>query len=229
MDYQDFVFPIIIGENENGTLKPIKNYGTGFLIGRQGFALTAKHIFLQIEQEIKKNQQAYALFYGAKGWEGVQITSHEVNEQEDIAIFQVPGVPYDSIFEIHTELVTASMEYSSLGYPHSVAEQVKHIASGLKPTPDLVYSCGYIRRRFTHEMPAVQFQGTHFFEVSEVLAEGYSGSPVYLKQQPKALIGVYLGIAGATNAGYAVRADFFSYWTPKLLHGKNILEETNNI
>lgn len=235
--YIGHVFPLIICSFDGKTFGAEQNFGTGFLIGKNGYALTAKHVFIQIDQAIKSDQKIVGLFVEDSGNRiGFEILAKEFHETEDVAIFKIEMTKkYDSVFKINKGHIPTSFEYASMGYPHSVAEHIKYLYPEFKPTPDLVYTTGYIRRRFTHELPSVQFQGSHFFEISEVVGEGYSGSPVYLKPNPysdsepnsKQTIGIYLGTCDAANAGYAVRADSFADWKPQLLKGKSIIEESN--
>jgi hypothetical protein len=96
--------------------------------------------------------------------------------------------------------------------------------------PDLVYNEGYVRRRYTGELPAIY--GTSFFELSEVAGTGASGAPVCKITAPAwDVIGIYVGEKindRATSVSYAVRVESFRSWVPEIL-GKSVLDESQNV
>lgn len=105
--------------------------------------------------------------------------------------------------------------------------------------PDLVYNEGYIRRRYTGELPVIF--GRSFYELSEVAGSGSSGAPIcklnisplfgFIKPSAWDVIGIYVGEKindRGTSVSYAVREDAFRHWSPEIL-GKSVLEESQNV
>ena len=199
--------------------------GTAFLIGSQGFALTAKHVIACSEAE--RLIAIFALQSG--GWFGYEITAREVHSTEDVALVKLDGTPWKSFFRLSNSVEHASCKYRLWGYPNDTTFELM-VSNQAVVRPDLIYNEGYIRRRFTGELPAIQ--GTSFFELSEVAGTGASGAPVCKITAPVwEVIGIYVGEKindRATSVSYAVREDSFRSWVPGIL-GKTILDESQNV
>lgn len=226
--FRDHVFPICIYDTVQYTL--VNTYGTGFFIGKNGLGLTVAHIFNQIDQEIQVNQKAAIMMVAEDlQWQVFDIIQINRHETEDVAIFKTVNTNqiYDSFFKLDTEFRQATTEYNAWGYPHAITKQTTYLADG-NPLPDLTYTAGYIRRRVSRELPSVQFTGSKFFELSEMVSEGYSGSPVHLKGKPENTLGIYAGICDEARAGYAVRSESFLDWKPEILNGKTVLQESTS-
>ena len=202
--------------------------GTGFLIGKNGFAVTAAHV---VDQMLEAPNGYAAGFKNPQGqWVPVKILAHECHSSEDVAVLQLDEVPVPSWLSIISDSENQSCTYDAWGYPISVAEiDKKYEAHGME-NPELVYTHGYIRRRVSRSFPFGIYRGSAFYELSEVAGAGCSGGPMVLRKsvgQPKwKVIGIYVGeVTAGFFAGYATRADAFFNWSPKLI-GKSIKGES---
>jgi hypothetical protein len=170
-EIRDYVFPIASVEMRGDNIALKRVLGTAFLIGTQGFALTAKHVIAGSEPE--RLIAIFALQSG--GWFSYEITAREAHSTEDVALVKLDGTPWKSFFRLSNSVEHASCKYQLWGYPDDATFEL--VASNQAVVrPDLVYNEGYVRRRFTGELPAIQ--GTSFFELSEVAGTGASGAPV---------------------------------------------------
>jgi len=222
---RDYVFPIASAEMRGDRIAVKQVLGTAFLIGSQGFALTAKHVIARSGAE--RLIAIFALQSG--GWFGYEITAREVHSTEDVALVKLDGAPWKSFFRLSNSVEHASCKYRLWGYPNDTTFELM-VSNQAVVRPDLIYNEGYIRRRFTGELPAIQ--GTSFFELSEVAGTGASGAPVCKITAPVwEVIGIYVGEKindRATSVSYAVREDSFRSWVPGIL-GKTILDESQNV
>lgn len=222
---RDYIFPIASVEMRGDAIAVKRVLGTAFLIGSQGFALTAKHIISGLEAE--KLIAIFALHSG--GWFGYGITARETHPSEDVALVKLDGTPWKSFFRLSNSVEHASCKYRLFGYPDDATFELV-VGNQAVVRPDLVYNEGYVRRRYTGELPAIQ--GTSFFELSEVAGLGASGAPVCKITAPVwEVIGIYVGEKindRATSVSYAVREEAFRSWVPEML-GKSVLEESQNV
>jgi hypothetical protein len=224
---RDYVLPIASAEIIDGKTK-LTILGSAFLIGSQGFALTARHVILNSE-----NAKLIAMFTPQSGgWFAVDITAREMHPSEDVALVEldeIDGTSWKSFFRLSNSFENASCKYRLWGYPDDATFEL--IANNqVLIRPDLVYNEGYIRRRYTGAVPAIR--GTSFFELSEIAGTGASGGPVYKFTKPVwDVIGVYVGEKindRGTSVSYAVREEAFRNWEPTIL-GKSILAESQNV
>jgi hypothetical protein len=115
------------------------------------------------------------------------------------------------------------------GYPGDVATELEDQGQVVF-RPDLIYAQGYIRRRIAHEIPYIK--GAQFFELSEVVGQGCSGSPVYINRGDVwDVVGIYVGelvTERGTSRAFAVREDAFRDWKPPII-GCTVLEESQNV
>ena len=229
---RDYIFPIatanaipdIVVQKIIGVQATKRILGSAFFIGNQGFALTANHVIRGSESE-----RLIAMFSLPSGeWQVFEITGYEAHPSEDVAIIKIENNTWKSPFCISDSSIHASTQYHLFGYPDDTTlELIAHNQVLLRP--DLVYNEGYVRRRFTGDLPSIQ--GSSFIELSEVAGTGVSGAPVIRGRTPTSeVIGVYIGEKineRATSVSYAVRAESFIDWVPNLL-GKSVLEESRN-
>jgi Trypsin-like peptidase domain len=219
---RDYIFPIASAEMRGNDMAVKRVLGTAFLIGSQGFALTANHVIAGSQDE--KLIAIFALQSG--GWFGYVITARESYPSEDVALVKLDGAPWKSFFRLSNSVEHASCKYRLFGYPDDATFELV-VGNQAVSRPDLVYNEGYIRRRYTGELPAIK--GTSFFELSEVAGTGASGAPICKVTDPVwELIGIYVGEKindRATSVSYAVREETFRGWVPEIL-GKSVLEES---
>lgn len=222
---RDYIFPIASTEQRDGAISVKRVLGSAFLIGKRGFALTAKHVISGFEEE--KLVGMFAL--PSNGWYGFEITARETHPSEDVAVVRLDGGPWKSFFRLSNSVERASCKYRLFGYPDDTTFE---LVSGNQAIirPDLVYNEGYIRRRYSGSLPTIQ--GTSFFELSEVAATGASGAPVCKITAPVwDVIGIYVGEKlndRATSVSYAVREEVFRDWAPQIL-GNSVLAESQNV
>lgn len=216
---RDYVFPIVTVNTENQSIEHF--YGTGFVIGNKGYALTAGHVVAE-----HKNKELYALFVYNNQWIGISIRDFEVHPDEDVAILKLDHSTLKSWFVLESQNDFASCKYGLWGYPDEVAREVV-LNSRVMTNPELIYNEGYIRRRVSHNFD--YYKGNSFFELSQVAGSGASGAPVY-KGRPGdtwLVIGIYIGERvndRSTSVSYAVRVDSFRDWVPNIL-GTSLFNE----
>lgn len=218
---RDYIFPIIAGPYNSN--RPTY-FATGYIFGRNGYAITAAHVIKNIEI----NQfRSYALFANEdNSWTHIPITSFEVNDAADVAIFKLPGQAWISPFIFCNSVNIHSLsEYFSFGYPKDAAFD-NSINGFIEFRPDMTYISGYIRRRIANGVDNIK--GKFLFELSDIGGVGFSGSPVFLKGQIKNVVGLYSYEKineGSVMVAYAAMTQDFMQWKPKLL-GKTLLEES---
>jgi Trypsin-like peptidase domain len=204
--------------------------GTAFLIGADGFAITAAHVLDQITA-----QKATIMRCGNDlQWYCFSVIESEKHPTEDVAIIklqhksgELPPSPF---------FITGSKEYQSKrfqmwSYPDAVAKEVEF--HGLPKDiwnvrPDLIFFSGYVHRRmsFSPNPSYSAYVGTTFFELSEVAGSCASGSPI-VGDNPMSwnVFAIYVGESiGKRQIGYGVSLEPIASWSPKIL-GRTISEE----
>lgn len=229
---RDFVFPIVMvsSSGRGGELSYNKFLGTGFLIGKRGFAITASHVIGEFSKDIA------AMFVSQENtWVIFLIQNIEHHPSEDICLLKLPANSWKSPFKMRKEWEGASRDYLMFGYPVDVLhEDLSRMDaySRVTPRPDLIYTKGYIRRRLTMDLRIPGVRGENFFELSEIGGKGCSGAPVFMKTPERAwdVLGIYVGEKlndVSTSVSFATRADSFRDWVPSIL-GKTIQEESDD-
>jgi len=222
---RDYIFPLVTAERNRQGISVKRVLGTGFLIGNNGFALTAGHVI-----EGHEGDCIVAMFAPASGgWCGFEVMAREIHPEEDVAIIKLDGGPWKSFLRLSNTIDRASCEYQLFGYPDDTTFEL--IEGGrVVIRPDLIYNRGYVRRRYTGAIPSIT--GKAFFELSEVAGTGCSGAPVKKLTAPVwDVIGVYVGEKindRATSVAYAVRAEAFRDWIPAVL-GCTVLDESSRV
>lgn len=221
---RDYVFPIATTERKPSGIVVKRILGSGFLIGNRGFALTAKHVIRGSEAE-----HLIAIFVlSTGGWFSYEVMAREMHPEEDVAMVKLDGGPWRSFFRLSNTNENSSCKYRLFGYPDDSTYECTEDGQ-VVIRPDLIYNEGYIRRRFTGEIPTIL--GCSFYELSEVAGIGCSGAPVLKITRPEwDVIGIYVGEKlndRATSVSYAVREEAFREWTPNML-GVSVLEESKN-
>ncbi len=224
-EIRELVFPIMDVPEKD---QPAKLIGTGFFIGKRGFAVTAAHVIDQMDPEI-----AYAGFVDKNtyGFIGEKINFFEKHPTEDVALIHLPNRPQESSFRISSTKEIASCDYNIWGYPMEVAQELlKNPISPDAPKyerPDLIYSKGHVRRLISRELPFHIYRGSYFYELSAIAGDGCSGGPMVslrnIKPPIDNVVGVYIG--AQNKDGLAVRTERIASWVPELL-GRSLREET---
>lgn len=223
---RDYVFPLCVAGGNPGDRWEYRHFlGTGFLIGSRGYALTAAHV---IRDHL--DSQIVAVFAHQRGgWWGSVVQTHCLHEQEDVALMRLAGGPWQSFFRLSNTWEGSARNYQMWGYPEEVAMELVE-QDRVVHRPDLIYAQGYIRRRTSHEIPSIK--GTQLFELSEVVGQGCSGSPVYVNRGGIwDVIGIYVGemlTERGTSRAFAVREDAFRHWQPSIID-RTVLEESKEV
>lgn len=202
--------------------------GTGFLIGNNGYALTAAHVIEQLLDNHNPATDAIAGTFVDTHWNVVEIEKYEKHPTEDVGIVKLHGTGWKPLVKIDPVPKHSAIEYVCWGYPHETATEVKQLDPAATIVPELIYSQGYVRRRISRQLyPTMIYRGTKFYELSEMVGGGNSGAPVLLKGtgHPFNVFGVYIG--ESEHVSYAVRLADIGDWIPSIL-GKSILDEANN-
>ena len=231
-------------ETTGGVAKIASTHGTAFLIGSRGYALTARHVVAG------KSKPLVALTMAeAGGWTWVSIVASEPHPSEDVAIIKLAPGSCKSGFQVSSSVEMASFKYQIYGYPGDATR----LETAKGEFPDLVYTEGYIRRRYSASLypssgpsppaGAPRIAGNSFFELSEIAGTGTSGGPVFDRGDPMAVIGIYSAekhtprvissgdkpVTQLISVSYAVRDDAFRDWKPAMLGGKTVFEESKNV
>ena len=192
---RDIVFPLVIAERTApGEVKMVQFLGTGFLVGSQGYALTASHV---IDVKLEKNQAIVGLFINKEvnEWRTFNADTQDIHPTEDVALLKMGGDHWEkSEVSISFEKQFASAEYNLFGYPQANLYEkvdVKDEFGRVLGRPDLIYSKGHIRRRISFSLPSIK--GSCFYELSEPVGAGCSGSPIF-KSTPSGIkvFGIYI-------------------------------------
>ncbi|EPB5914418.1 serine protease [Citrobacter amalonaticus] len=220
---RDYVFPLCIVEDspEGSSLQQF--LGSGFLIGNNAFALTARHVLRGVEGRV------CALFVVNSEWRAFDISNIEFHPEEDVAIFKVNHPDLRSIFCFNNEFENASREYMQFAYPDDMMYELE-VDGRASGRPDMVFLKGYIRRRTNHPIPHIR--GVQFFELSQIGGTGCSGSPIFKPNNggPFKVMGVYVAERlneRGTSVSYAVREDAIRDWIPNVL-GHSLLTEAGS-
>jgi hypothetical protein len=167
-------------------------------------------------------------------WTALLVESQELHPSEDVGLIKVQGNEWASIFAFSSEHVNSSFNYESFGYPEDALNENFNglLPDGtVRPRPDLVFTRGYVRRRISWSPRIPNVVGTSFVEPSAVAGRGCSGSPILRigAQQRWPVVGIYVGGRlndVGTSVAYAVRAETFAEWVPRLL-GHSLASEAN--
>jgi hypothetical protein len=230
---KDFVFPVCDLTIKEGTKLDKDSsslVGTAFLIGGNGFAITAAHVVDQTAE----NTRSIMRTDDHGGWWGFRVISTEKHPTEDVAIIKIgtlPGQLPPSPLFVSGRKEFASKRFQMWGYPESVAKEVEF--HGLPPDhwkirPDLTFFSGYVHRRmpFSPNPSYSAYVGKVFFEISEVAGSCASGSPI-IADVPMQwdVFALYVGEAnGQRKVGYGVSLEHIADWKPNIL-GRTIREE----
>jgi hypothetical protein len=227
---RDYVFPVVAAERPpSGPWVFERFLGTGFLIGRRGFGITAAHIVKALAA------RPVALFApDSGGWDGYDVSVHQCHPTEDIALISLSGERWRSFFRLRDTRETAGCQYKMFGYPEDALYDLAALGSG-SLRPDMIYTQGYVRRRLSR-IPLPGISGSHFLELSDVAGSGCSGSPVFTIDRAEGTIwdvfGVYTGERlndRATSVAYAVATDSFVRWCPSALGGRTVGDESTDV
>lgn len=225
----------------DGIARIVSTHGTAFHIGARGYALTAKHLIAGKPKGLVALTMAEA-----GGWTWTPVVASELHPSEDVAILKLEAGACRSGFPLSSAIELASSRYRIYAYPGHATR----LESAKGEFPDLVYTEGYIRRRYSASVypstgssspvGAARVDGAAFFELSQVAGPGTSGGPVFDLADPLTVIGVYSAekhtpqfisadgkqIVQLTSVAYAVRDEAFRDWQPAMLGGRTVLEES---
>jgi S1-C subfamily serine protease len=215
---RDHVFPVFEFPPGDAPLTHRNFRGTGFMIGVNGFALTAAHV-----AEGEFPLRAFVVIGSA--WIALEIDEVEHHPTEDVAVMRIrppsANFTWTTIIQGVADRPRSSFPYMLWGYPEdTVLEQLESTASTFRP--DLIYSEGHVRR-IVRNVPMRQVHGTAFLELSQVAGRGCSGAPVLGSRGSSerwALAGVYVGERlddRSTSVGFAARITELLEWSPRLI------------
>jgi hypothetical protein len=224
---RDYVFPLALAEMQDDGYVFQKFLGTAFIIGRNGYVLTASHCVNNVD-----DSKLVGMFVDkGNSWCAFRLKIIAIHPEEDVALLKFLEGEWKSIFVLTKKFINSSFEYKSFGYPlDALYEELQSndIYGRISPRPDLIFTSGYIRRRIS--FPVLSIRGKALIELSSVASEGCSGSPIFsvTPYQNWQVIGIYLGERTndrATSISYAVRNDGFVNWVPDGIN-KSLSEES---
>jgi hypothetical protein len=214
---RDYVFPLALAEIDGNGYIFEHFLGTAFVIGTNGYALTATHCIEAIDQT-----KLVGMFVDQEEnfWCVFRLEVCAVHPEEDVALLRFVEGDWKSIFTLSEEFLNSSFQYQSFGYPlDALYEELesKDIYGRVKPKPDLIFTSGYVKRRISFSVPSIK--GSSLVEISAVAGEGCSGSPIFkvIPYRNWQIVGIYLGERTndrGTNVAYALRNDGFMNWIP---------------
>ena len=218
--------------------------GSGFLIGSRGYALSASHV---VQVLVPPEHAIVGLFANTttNKWSIFNADTCEHHATEDVALLKMRSDAWEGFgLKISFAKQFASLQYRLFGYPSAnLYENVNDTDSSgaVLGRPDLIFSAGHVRRRVSFALPAVR--GTSFYELSQPVGPGCSGSPIIWQIGTEwVVIGIYVAdktvhvpfetfdkelnvvirtveVPGAL--AYAVRMDALVGWNPVVL-GANL-------
>jgi uncharacterized protein CbrC (UPF0167 family) len=151
-EIRDHIFPLCVAEG--GEMKGL--LGTAFTIGSRGYALTAAHC---IPRDATGLTGLFTVGEPSE-WHGISVGQVERHPTEDVALLQLGGSGWRSIFTLSPAWHGSTLQYRMFGYPEDTYHEIVE-AGQAKTRPDLVYVEGYVRRRVTTvELPSIR--GTSF-------------------------------------------------------------------
>jgi hypothetical protein len=230
----EIIVPLMVAEYDDASKKlssARELIGTGFIIGVNGFALTAAHVIDQLNEAKKESELIFTHLQNSSGFHPFSITEFEKHPHEDVGIIKLSNPNLKSWLHISKERYLHSTPYMAWGFPRENAEELKDIRENAHLFPDLIYTEGYIRRVIHHELRSIVFIGKRFYEVSDLGGAGYSGSPVLDKKTVSGrtwqVIGIYIGEKEGQGApvGYVVPSISFFDWVPDIL-GCSVYDES---
>ncbi|MCG7394350.1 serine protease [Microvirga sp. ACRRW] len=197
---RDVIVPIAEVELQHDELAYKRLCGTGFVIGRSKYLLTAAHVLENVEFAVgMKTKEG--------NWFSIEIEIAAQHPSEDIVICAIKD---DQFFESWLRLdgnhYHQACEYHIFGYPDDVLYEAdqRGIDGRILQRPDLIYTKGYIRRRFSSKLPGLR--GQSFFELSDPAGAGCSGAPLVMGfDTPWRVAGIYVGERTTEQAGRALR------------------------
>jgi hypothetical protein len=225
----------VVAVGFNGPNDRFQLEGTAFLIGTNGFMLTAAHV----AEVLREKSDPVAVFFNDQHKPvAVKIVGFECHSTEDVAVMKLSDGNWSSIHEVSPAPYFGSSEVMMWAYPENVATEHQRSVPPNDPEaesvrPDLIYFQGYIRRRINSELPVGLLRGRAFYEVSQIGGGCASGAPITIRRanQQWQVIGIYIGEQTSDarrEIGIVVRADAFHDWTPALI-GKAISAERANL
>jgi hypothetical protein len=163
---RDFIFPIVTAEPTATGERKFRDFlGSGFLIGKRGYALTATHV---VPPESK--EEIGALFVENDKWVFYPLVGREAHPAHDVTVLQLsPEREWQSPLRLRNRWEGSSAKYDQWGYPiDALYDIVEEKTMRAVPRPDMVFVQGYIRRRISRAMSIPNVKGDQFFEVSEL-------------------------------------------------------------
>ena len=173
----DHVFPLV-AKHPSGAERMA---GTAFVIGTNGYALTAGHCLPKPDETLAG---MFLLAESRDGslhgrWAMEPIAAYERHPTHDVAILKLttPTLPC-AFLRLSPRPRGPETEYQLWGYPERGYDFInKPDGDRSVPRPDLIYTKGYVRRP-VNRPDVFATRGAAFLEVSEVAGNGCSGSPV---------------------------------------------------
>lgn len=227
----DVVIPLLKAtKDKNNSVTYDGLFGTAFLIGNQGFAITCAHVIEQILDDFKGQIIVTHFIYNGQLFP-FEVIKYEKHPTEDVAIIKIDNNNLKSWLQVQNATEYSSCEYQGWGYPRETANELKKLQPDAKEFPELIYTQGYIRRNINRELyPTLIYRGKAFYELSDLGGGGYSGSPIIKKNRTSEkwnVIGIYVGekFSEECQVGYAVNSKSFYNWTPEIL-GCSVFEES---
>ena len=169
--------------------------GTGFILGSNGFAMTARHVIQDIEPE-----QLGGLLNINNEWQPIFFEPIIHHPSEDVSILKIKQYESKSFIYPSQNFENASCPYQLWGYPEFNSRFISRNQYGeIKslPRPDLCYYEGYIIRKISNTEEC--FIGKNWCNVYEILPgfKGCSGAPL-IKKAPREngkweMLGIYVG------------------------------------
>ncbi|GAA3638898.1 S1 family peptidase [Flavivirga jejuensis] len=193
-----FIFPLAIVnfDSKKGEGSYKRFLGTGFLIGNEGFFLSAKHVLNEnIFNELNENEYVVGLFHShnPNAFKVLEVEDYS-NSKTDLMIGKMPDIPQieDNIFKINKySKAHGWVDVHSYGFPNSLVDVIPEKGQFLK---------GYISRITDENENIGTFEeAPSSYLLSSPIPSGMSGSPLFVRNNGFVLAGICLGTVESTT------------------------------
>lgn len=195
-EIRNVIFPLCVVDNQETNYAYRYLAGTGFILGSNGFAMTARHVIQNIALE-----QLCGLLNINKQWNLIFFENIKHHPSEDVSILKIKGVEIKSFIYPSQNFENASCPYQLWGYPEFNSSFFYKNQCGITTfahRPELCYYEGHIVRRLSNAEEF--FIGKNWCNVYEIPPgfKGCSGAPL-IKKAPRnnnakwEMLGIYVG------------------------------------
>ncbi len=241
----EFVFPIceFAPADAPNELSIVRFHGTGFMIGTDGYFLSARHVINEECLSRLSDQHVLAAIIkttdnNERVWKPARITNVEDHSSIDVVLGKIDHRP-PPFFSSRRQVAYGWEDVHTFGYPDTRTRNPRNGLFEFNPQ----FLKGYISRRVEATDPMVAPYGPSY-ELSFPIPLGVSGSPVFRLGEDHSLIGIAVAslessvsvheytsveddgkkfsevIRKVEQFGVAIRLADVANWAPRIAGGK---------